>query len=749
MKKVAASSMLSISPQTALESAILELKAAEERKSELSAMLVVSSGRIEELSMQLEETRIEANERTAEIQAIRSSLAWRITAPLRNLSRNHEWIGKGLRIMRGISSKNKIGGREQDQVSSPDCNSLGQAAESAGEQVDLTPGTQGCLTLKDSVAIAIPFQWHEPSLIKAPRVVALVRVKCADAVCDFRRYLELIQEPVDLRIVATDHIPAHLLESEFGHWDRGTVDIQVVDDSLRFSHSPLKDFLEGQPTHQYMLYLSDDQEIASTTFEPWRQFMLESAIGSGDSASSILALLDFAPEIGVIGIKHFELIKFQLTSHAQIQRCRQLAIATGFLTEPATAIDFASGSVFWARPAALKSLVTALNRKGVDDNLLSRNEIDLESDALKLVFFACEDAGYQWLNVANPAYYRDASRIHEVASKSILRQQISLCTLPLSCPDDVCTRTEMVEVTARATDALVRDIQRSALGNGQRTSSGQPSVENVAIGLSDEGFSRRNFRTALRAVSIALSRDKKMFDGKIYLASEPDFLIFEPLAASLVHTLEVGPGINPVAFHNRLMSHAFANGATQYICSSSLGVLDPDAIQSLVEMMKANQDKALVSCLDFPIQNERQHSVYSFDTDRLSNDCWMISKAAFDMLGELDEELCASLSFLDLSWRARAMGLSLKINPKALCLNMVTDRRFDDVARREIFISTMRLSRKWEASTQFNEWLAKRAGLQGEGMLPFPIQKVPLAWRSRADFDSHRARAYFSHLLDA
>ena len=78
-------------------------------------------------------------------------------------------------------------------------------------------------------------------------------------------------------------------------------------------------------------------------------------------------------------------------------------------------IDFPSGSMFWVRPAAL---VPLLNLKlKIEDFEAEQGQQDgtFGHQIEPLFYFACEKAGYRWLNVARPELFENRSTIVQAA----------------------------------------------------------------------------------------------------------------------------------------------------------------------------------------------------------------------------------------------------------------------------------------------------------------------------------------------
>jgi lipopolysaccharide biosynthesis protein len=101
--------------------------------------------------------------------------------------------------------------------------------------------------------------------------------------------------------------------------------------------------------------------------------------------------------------QHWERVRGHIDWREVFFVARDLAHRMGIRLSPAHVIDFPSGSMFWARPGALKPALNLGLR--VDDFPVEsgQHEDTLAHTIERLFLFSCEAAGYRWAKVCDVA----------------------------------------------------------------------------------------------------------------------------------------------------------------------------------------------------------------------------------------------------------------------------------------------------------------------------------------------------------
>ena len=121
----------------------------------------------------------------------------------------------------------------------------------------------------------------------------------------------------------------------------------------------------------------------------------------------------------------------------------------GLTLDPSQALDFPSGSMFWARPAALRPLLD-LGLRFEDFLEESGQEDSTPAHAIeRLYFLACERSGHLWLKAAQPALFADSGTIVPVRSPLELERFVAAHAVALTGPTLLPVRPEPAPMRTR------------------------------------------------------------------------------------------------------------------------------------------------------------------------------------------------------------------------------------------------------------------------------------------------------------
>ncbi len=244
-----------------------------------------------------------------------------------------------------------------------------------------------------------------------------------------------IPQPADL-LISTDTESKRLtIANTFKAWKNGTVTIRVVENRGRDIAPKLITFAREYDRYDVLLFLHTKKSSHFENGDAWRDGLMRSLAGSPDIVRSILQIFNSEVRVGMIIGQHFEPIREWISWNGNLLRAWKLARRMKLTLPLNTAIDFPSGSMFWARPAALRPLISLGLQVG--DFPAERGQINktLHHALERLLLFSCEHAGFSWLKVAAAEAETGTAPLIRVNRSSDVAQFIKLHAWSLLSPD--------------------------------------------------------------------------------------------------------------------------------------------------------------------------------------------------------------------------------------------------------------------------------------------------------------------------
>ncbi|MFE8599982.1 glycosyltransferase family 2 protein [Archangium violaceum] len=148
--------------------------------------------------------------------------------------------------------------------------------------------------------------------------------------------------------------------------------------------------------------------------------------------------------------------------------------------------------------------------------------------------------------------------------------------------------------------------------------------------------------------------------------------------------------------HNRLMAEAFANPAVRhYVCINPDGVLHPECLRELVTEAERRPSTGLVEARLFPDELPKPYDPETLETPWCSGCVLLVRRELFASIGGFDERFFMYCEDVDLSWRARAAGFSVRVAPRALVHHYTVTRELSPDRERRVRRSAALLGAKY------------------------------------------------------
>jgi lipopolysaccharide biosynthesis protein len=282
-------------------------------------------------------------------------------------------------------------------------------------------------------SLAVPFAFPAPAgdaqglppLLPRRAVIAhLFHTELAE---EFLGYFSNIPGEVDLYLSTDTAAKAERLGPVFSAWKRGTVTVEVIPNVGRDMASKFVTFADRYARYDILLFVHSKKSVYLDGGHDWRAMLLQTLCGSPETIASVLHIFAREAGIGMVFPEHFPGIVDRLSWGGNRLSAGALAERAGIALDRARGFEFVSGSMFWARPAALAPLLTLGLR--YEDFPPEEGQLDatLAHALERLLLYSAETAGFDWIKIADPRYYPPSRDIIPVHDEDELRAAIARC----------------------------------------------------------------------------------------------------------------------------------------------------------------------------------------------------------------------------------------------------------------------------------------------------------------------------------
>ncbi|MQT14307.1 rhamnan synthesis F family protein [Segnochrobactrum spirostomi] len=208
------------------------------------------------------------------------------------------------------------------------------------------------------------------------------------------------------------------------HPGRTPVDLRLVPNRGRDIAPKYVAFADIYPHLDRVLFLHTKKSLHSRGGDEWRRALMSALVGSPATAASALAIFEAAPDVGIVYPARTGLGARAPRWDGNFAIARDAFARIGLALDPKTPLDFPSGSMFWARPAALQPILDLHLR--LEDFQPEAGQIDgtLAHALERSVLVAAACAGFRGIKTI-PAETASASNHQKIASVEALRRAVA------------------------------------------------------------------------------------------------------------------------------------------------------------------------------------------------------------------------------------------------------------------------------------------------------------------------------------
>jgi lipopolysaccharide biosynthesis protein len=284
----------------------------------------------------------------------------------------------------------------------------------------------------DDRSASVPFRYEMTDVSVGSPIGALCQIFYEDLAPEFRSILENIPFATDVIITTDTEAKRNFIAPVFQGWNKGRVEIRIVPNRGRDIGPKLVGLRDIYDQYEIVLFLHSKKSLYGSSGNKWRQTLFQSLVGSPDTVRSIIDIFQRHPDVGMVICQHFEPIRRFTGWNRNYEVACRLARRMGIELTLDHILDFPSGSMFWARSA---SLVPLLDLKlNIDDFAPEDSQINetIAHAIERLFLFVCERAGYSWVKIADPRFFRTKKAIVNIGSREDLDLFLSADTVNLS-----------------------------------------------------------------------------------------------------------------------------------------------------------------------------------------------------------------------------------------------------------------------------------------------------------------------------
>lgn len=249
-------------------------------------------------------------------------------------------------------------------------------------------------------SLVVPFNYSVNTL--NPSIAVICHLFYMELSNEIASYLVNIPYGFDLFITTDTPQKKLYLENKFASWNKGKLEVRLAPNRGRDIAPKLVTCNDVHSAYEFVLHLHTKKSPHLEVNNGWNTYLFDTLLGSKEIVASILEAFSQDEQLGMVAPQHYAKIRSCL-GWAYNEKFAKKFLKQRLQIPFSNMIDFPSGSMFWARTAALKPLLN-LNLQ-VDHFAKEKGQLDgtLAHVIERVYFLVCEKAGFRWIKIANRA----------------------------------------------------------------------------------------------------------------------------------------------------------------------------------------------------------------------------------------------------------------------------------------------------------------------------------------------------------
>ena len=248
------------------------------------------------------------------------------------------------------------------------------------------------------LALEVPFR-QVPDLSLIGAVAVVVHIFYPELTSELIAAIGNIPVRADLFISTDSDLKKELINDHIRNYENGSVEINVFPNVGRDIAPLIVGYAKIFEKYEIFLHIHTKKSMHDEFLSGWRAFLIDNILGSSDIVRSILGLFA-ATDVGVVFSQHFPLVRGRLNFGGNYEVIKKLLAGTGIKLSKDLLLDFPSGSFFWGRSAAIRSLLSHhLTWSDFDPEAQQVDGTIAHAIERSFLFFA-EACGFRWAKVA-------------------------------------------------------------------------------------------------------------------------------------------------------------------------------------------------------------------------------------------------------------------------------------------------------------------------------------------------------------